>query len=253
MSPLRVWIDPEQTAQLAKPEVTLPPDESAHLVRSLRARLGDAVTLLNGEGLVLDGTLTQIDPSHAVVTIKQRQQTLPPAVKIILVQAMTKAGTMDDLIRTACETGASTILPLETAHGEVKLDAARAQSKLKRWQQQTIEACKQSGNPWRTQVHAPQTFKHWIRQLPPKTEKELRLTGSLEKDAVAVAKIDFQKIEQVTWLIGPEGDFSAEELDAARQAQFLPVSLGPTVLRAENAALACIVATHVLTERVLHR
>jgi 16S rRNA (uracil1498-N3)-methyltransferase len=249
MSPLRVWI--ESTPSESLNEIALPVEETTHLVRSLRARRGDAVTLLNGEGLILEGTLIQTEGKHALVAITQRHQAPPPKVKITLVQAMTKAGTMDDLIRTACETGASVIIPLETAHGEVKLSADRAQSKLQRWHQQTIEACKQSGNPWRTQVLAPQSFKTWLNQLPPSSAHECRLTGSLEPDAVAVGKINFQGVKSVTWLIGPEGDFSAEELALARQASFQPVSLGPTVLRAENAALACLVATHVLTQRTL--
>jgi 16S rRNA (uracil1498-N3)-methyltransferase len=92
-------------------------------------------------------------------------------------------------------------------------------------------------------------FREWIERLPPAVEGELRLTGSLEFDAEPVAHLDLTKASKVTWLIGPEGDLTSEEYAAARTAGFRAVVLGPTVLRAENAALACVAITQVLAKR----
>jgi 16S rRNA (uracil1498-N3)-methyltransferase len=92
-------------------------------------------------------------------------------------------------------------------------------------------------------------FREWIERLPAAVEGELRLTGSLEFDAEAVAHLDFTKASKVTWLLGPEGDLTSEEYAAARAAGFMPVVLGPTVLRAENAALACVAITQALAKR----
>jgi 16S rRNA (uracil1498-N3)-methyltransferase len=141
------------------------------------------------------------------------------------------------------------VVPLETARCEVELDADRALTRAARWQQQAVEACKQSGHPWLAQVAAPTRFEAWLKDLPPLTDGELRLTGSLEFDAQPVAELDFGSAQKVTWLIGPEGDLSASEYAAARAAGFRPVVLGPTVLRAENAALACVVITQALARR----
>jgi len=250
MSPLRVWIDHEQ-APACKPgaHVTLSAEESAHMVRSLRARRGDAVVLLDGEGLVVEGRLASADGAAAVVEVVRARTAEPLSPAITVAQGMPKGGTMDDLVRACCEAGAAGVIPLETARCEVKLDADRARARRERWQQQAVEACKQSGHPWRAEIAAPVRFREWVERLPAPVAGELRLTGSLEFDAEPVAHLDFTKASKVTWLIGPEGDLTSEEYAAARAAGFRAVVLGPTVLRAENAALACVAITQALARR----
>lgn len=250
MSPLRAWIDHEQ-APACKPGayVKLSADESAHVVRSLRARRGDPVVLLDGEGLVVEGRLASADGDGAMVEVVRARVAAPPAPAIVVAQGMPKGGTMDDLVRACCEAGAAGVVPLETARCELKLDGDRARARRERWQQQAVEACKQSGHPWRADIAAPVRFREWLDRLPAPAAGELRLTGSLELDAEPVAHLDLTKAAKVTWLIGPEGDLTAEEYAAARGAGFRPVVLGPTVLRAENAALACVAITQALARR----
>ena len=115
-----------------------------------------------------------------------------------------------------------------------------------RWHQQAIEACKQSGNPWLAHIETPLRFAEWIEKLPTRTEGEIRLLGSLDFDAVAIRDLSLKSSAKIVWLIGPEGDLTSAEQEAARVAGFIPVSLGPTVLRAENAALACVAITQAL-------
>lgn len=250
MSPLRVWISHEQ-APACKPGafMKLSTEESAHVVRSLRARRGDAVVLLDGEGLVVEGRLASADGDGAVVEVVRARTADPPRPAIVVAQGMPKGGTMDDLVRSCCEAGAAGIVPLETARCEVKLDPDRARARRERWHLQAVEACKQSGHPWLAIVAPPVRFAEWLERLPTPAEGELRLTGSLEFDAEAVAHLDFTKASKVTWLIGPEGDLTSEEYAAARAAGFRAVVLGPTVLRAENAALACVAITQALARR----
>ena len=247
MSPLRVWID--QTPAEGARQVLLSKEESTHLVRSLRARRGDALVLLDGHGLLAEAKLLTADPAGAAVEIVRVRQAAPIHPAITIAQGMPKGGTMDDLVRSCCEAGAAGIIPLETARCELKLDADRARTRRERWQQQAVEACKQSGHPWRAEIAAPMRFREWIERLPAPVDGELRLTGSLEFDAEPVAHLDFTKASKVTWLIGPEGDLTSEEYAAARAAGFRPVVLGPTVLRAENAALACVAITQALAKR----
>lgn len=250
MSPLRAWIAPSQTLRITVGDrLRLSAEESTHLVRSLRARRGDPLVLLNGEGLVVEGRLESADSDGATVEVVRARLADLPRPRISLAQGMPKGGTMDDLVRTVCEAGGSEIIPLETARCEVKLDAERAQTRTARWRLQACEACKQSGHPWLAQVAPPIRFAEWLTTLAPLAAGELRLTGSLEFDAEPVGGIDFSTVTQVTWLIGPEGDLTALEYTAARQAGFRPVVLGPTVLRAENAALACVAITQALAQR----
>ena len=250
MSPLRAWVDPTQarTATTGS-RLRLSGEESAHLVRSLRARRGDALVLLDGEGHLLEGKLESADGDGSIVEVTRTRTVEPVLPAITVAQGMPKGGTMDDLVRTVCEAGASEVVPLETARCEVKLDADRARSRTTRWQQQAVEACKQSGHPWLAHIGLPMRFDAWLATLPPCAPGELRLTGSLEFDAQPVGELDFASATKVLWLIGPEGDLTPSEYTAARAAGFRPVVLGPTVLRAENAALACVVITQALAHR----
>lgn len=247
MSPQRAWLEPEQSKQCTTgAQIKLSPDESAHVVRSLRARRGDVLILIDGEGLLAEGKLLSADGSGAIIEVVRTRTSPRPAPEIYVAQSMPKGGTMDDLVRNVCEAGATGVIPLETARCELKLDEDRARTKLQRWHQQAIEACKQSGNPWLSLVSPPRHFSVWIENLPPRAPGELRLLGSLELGASVVRDIDFKSAKKITWLIGPEGDLTPAEQEAARVCGFIPVSLGPTVLRSENAALACVAITNAL-------
>ena len=81
---------------------------------------------------------------------------------------------------------------------EMILSVKEKGARRERWQQQAVEACKQSGHPWRAEIAAPMRFREWIERLPPAVVGELRLTGSLEFDAEAVAHLDFTKASKVT-------------------------------------------------------
>lgn len=250
MSPLRAWIDPAQARTAAAgSRLSLSGEESAHLVRSLRARRSDPLVLLDGEGHLLEGKLESADGEGSVVEVTRTRMVERVRPSITVAQGMPKGGTMDDLVRGVCEAGASEVVPLATARCEVKLDADRARTRTMRWQQQAVEACKQSGHPWLAHIGPPMRFDAWLATLPSCAPGELRLTGSLEYDAQPVGELDFASATKVLWLIGPEGDLTAAEYLAARAAGFRPVVLGPTVLRAENAALACVVITQALAHR----
>ena len=244
---LRAWI--EQPLRAGATSVTLSEEESGHLVRSLRARRGDTVVLLDGDGLVAEGRLASADGEAARVELLKVSRAPAPAPVIVLAQSMPKGGTMDDLVRSAAEAGVSEIQPLATARCEVRLDAERGAAKSARWRDRAIEACKQCGNPWLARIGTPTRFLDWIDSLPALVAGEVRLTASLEIDAIPVAQIGLSEATRVTWLVGPEGDFTPEELAAARHAGFRPVSLGHLTLRSETAALACVIATQVLARR----
>jgi 16S rRNA (uracil1498-N3)-methyltransferase len=247
MSPQRAWLESAQAKQCSTgAQIKLSPEESAHVVRSQRARRGDVLILINGEGLLAEGKLISADGDGAMVEVVRTRTSPRLTPEIHIAQGMPKGGTMDDLVRNVCEAGVSVVIPLETARCELKLDEERKRTKMLRWHQQAIEACKQSGNPWLAHIETPLRFAEWIEKLPTRTEGEIRLLGSLDFDAVAIRDLSLKSSSKILWLIGPEGDLTSAEQEAARVAGFIPVSLGPTVLRAENAALACVAITQAL-------
>ena len=182
MSPLRAWID-EAPAEGVR-QVLLSAEESSHLVRSLRARRGDGIVLLDGRGLQAEGRLLTADPAGAAVEVLRLRRAEPLAPRITLAQGMPKGGTMDDLVRMACEAGAAEVVPLETSRCEVRLDGERARAKLQRWNHQAVEACKQCGNPWRTEIAEPKRFRDWLDALPPPEPDEL-MASVMRSDALA--------------------------------------------------------------------
>jgi 16S rRNA (uracil1498-N3)-methyltransferase len=230
--------------------VKLSADESAHVVRSLRARRGDAVVLLDGEGLVVEGKLASADGDGAMVEVVRARVADPLSPAIFVAQGMPKGGTMDDLVRSCSRRWRRRASFLaESARCELKLDADRAAPAANAG---SSRRPKRANSP--VILGAPRSPRrsasaNGSERLPAPVEGELRLTAILEFDAEPVAHLDFTKASKVIWLIGPEGDLTSEEYAAARAAGFRPVVLGPTVLRAENAALACVAITQALAKR----
>ncbi|MDB6079711.1 MAG: hypothetical protein JWO82_3458, partial [Akkermansiaceae bacterium] len=130
--------------------------------------------------------------------------------------------------------------PLLTRHAVVQLDDEDAGKKTAKWQRVAIEACKQCGQDLVPEVGVVSEFSAWLGAA----QGGLKLIASLADGAGPLREV-LRAAEipaSVTLLIGPEGDFSAEETRHALEAGFLPVSFGEIVLRAETAAFFAIAA-----------
>ena len=220
-------------------ELVLAADESSHLVRVRRARVGEAVAVLDGNGGVADGTLTG-DSAHAArVRIEKITRHPAPAARVLAV-GLPKGDVFVEIIRQATELGATALQPLYTAHTEVHLDPARAARKLDRWRATALESCKQSGKPWLPEIHVPIELAKWLKTLPAKNDKTLHLVAALTPNSIPISQLQTvnRKLETLV-VIGPEGDFSPAEYQLFEQAGFTPIRLPGHVLRVET---ACVVA-----------
>jgi 16S rRNA (uracil1498-N3)-methyltransferase len=234
-------------------EITLTPDESAHLVRVRRARVGETIAILDGRGVIATGPLAAADPHAARVRVENISRQPPPPVRELAV-GLPKGGLLEDIIRSATELGVTAIQPLLTARSETRLaDPARAARKLARWQAAALEAAKQSGNPWPPALRAPQTLATWLSEI--KKSPAAKLVASLEPDARALSQLKTQnpkletrealletpnpKLETLV-AVGPEGDFAPDEYSALRTAGFLPLRLPGHILRVETACAAAL-------------
>lgn len=228
--------------------LTLNGDESRHLLKSLRAREGEAVEVYDGKGRVWHGFAAAADKFGLRVAIGRTEERPRPAVTLTLAQCLPKGGTFDDLLRTAVELGADKIVPLTSERCEVKLTGDRAESKAERWNTLLVEGMKQSGNPWLPELAPVQPLSKWLpKSLGPGS---LGLTASLEEDSMPIAGLALpEQPREIVLLVGPEGDLSSAEYAAARTVGFRPVRLGAHVLRAETAALYALVAADQLRRR----
>jgi 16S rRNA (uracil1498-N3)-methyltransferase len=221
----------------------LPPEAAHHAHRVLRLRAGDAVQIFDGKGNACDATINSINGKHVDLGIIRvcPAQALS-SLHIVLAQAMTSSEKMDWIVQKATELGAAEVQPVQTQRSVAKLSQERAEKRTDHWRGVVVAACEQSGRNDLMQVNAPVDLSHWLANTR-------NIAGSkfifLPDGAVALHAQE-KPAGPVTLLIGPEGGFSADEALMARQAGFLPVLLGPRVLRTETAALAGVCALQTL-------
>lgn len=232
MSRHRFYLAPHEWASS---QPTLGPEDSHHCADVLRLKVGESLTLFDGEGAVADAVLCEVHRRHCRVRIGEKTISPPLRCAITLAQAVPKGKNMDLILQKAVELGVSTIVPLLTRRTVVRLDEEDASRKQERWQQIALEACKQCGRnqvPSVTKALSLEDFLKEARTGP-------LLLSSLQPGAVSIkeALANAASRSSVTVLVGPEGDFTPEESAAALDAGAIPVTLGPMILRAETAAL----------------
>jgi 16S rRNA (uracil1498-N3)-methyltransferase len=231
----RCFVEP---AEWAKPLVAPSAEDAHHWLDVLRVEPGMEAVVSDGLGGEAVGEVAQAAGGTVTVRIKERRQQDPSVVPVTLVQAVPKAQKMDWIIQKATEVGVQAIIPVMTDHGVVRLDEGRAGSRGSRWQKIATEAAKQCRTAWVPKVRPVVNFTTLMKARLP---VETMLIGSLEPDAVpfkkCLAEWVTRRPRSVALLIGPEGDFSPAEIEAARWAGAIPVSYGTRVLRVETAAL----------------
>lgn len=239
-------------APLVSGELLGLPAGAARHIQVLRLQPGDRVTLFNGGPGALgrsDGefsaTVTRMGRREVQVLVGAQHAEQPGAAVLVhLAVGMPANERMDWLMEKATELGVSSIQPLMTERSVLRLAGERAEKKVAHWQSIAISACEQCGGKQVPLVHAVRGFPAWLKErceMPPaQTGGSLLLSlrgGSL---ALGEALAPLTAARGITFLSGPEGGLSSAEEDAALACGFIPVSLGPRVLRAETAALAAL-------------
>lgn len=212
---------------------------TAHVVRVLRLREGDAIVVFNGKGGEYHGILKRLDKRSATVQLQTFVDTNTESpLGIILAQGVSRGERMDYTVQKAVELGVQRIIPVETGRTVVNLNQERKDKRRQHWQSVVHSACEQSGRNFVPEVTD-------VVKLPPLLQ-ELRLLESADKFVLnhrTDRGVDTLRIESqrpVYVLIGPEGGLSETEIGQAEQAGFVSVRLGPRVLRTETAALAFV-------------
>lgn len=233
---MRCWVD-EGVLKLDRVELT--PEESRHLLRVRRAQPGDAVELVDGCGTTAMGSLEDSSSRTAVIRITERRHHDPPAVRCTLYQALPKRGKLEWIVQKAVELGTAEVVPIHTRHCVSRWRPEQAAEKVARLQRVALEAAKQSGSPWLTRVRGPLDLDATLGEL---TAFDLVLWGDLGEGAQPLVEALDQAgpVSSIACLVGPEGDFSPDEVERLRAASLQAISLGPRVLRTETAALCLL-------------
>jgi 16S rRNA (uracil1498-N3)-methyltransferase len=221
----------------------LPPEAAHHASRVLRLRVGDAVQIFDGLGNALDATINAINGKHVLLGNLQTCMGQPESgLRIVLAQAMSTSEKMDWVVQKATELGAAEIVPVQTQRSVAKLAGSRAEKRAGHWRNVAVAACEQCGRNTLPQLHAPQELDIWLSEMRHVSGGKFILLPGGASNLQAQPK----PLDRVTLLIGPEGGFTADEASVAQQAGFIPVLLGPRVLRTETAAIAGIAALQTL-------
>lgn len=221
------------------------PAAAARHVQVLRLQPAQTITLFNGQGGEWDATITRMGRSDVEVVLGAHLATeREPARAVHLALGMPANERMDWLVEKAAELGVASLQPLHTAHSVLRLAGDRAMKKQAHWQSVAVAACEQCGGNRVPMVHPVSDVATWLKALAPATAGQpgLRCLLSLAEGTqpLASALAQAPAWAPVWFLSGPEGGLSATEDAQARAAGFLPVTLGPRVLRAETAALAAL-------------
>ena len=227
-----------QPDQLLADACALGRDEARHLQTVLRVRPGERVTLFDGRGRTRLAVVSAVEKHGLSLTADAHAQEHPcHPCTITLFACVSKGSRMDWTVEKAVELGVGRIVPVISDHTIVRLDADDGIAKAARWSRVAEEAARQCGAAWLPVIIPPAPFKAC---LPLVTRTAPVFVAALTPAAKPLreALSAFAAPPPLAgWFVGPEGDFTPDELDALLAAGAAPVSLGQQVLRAETACL----------------
>jgi len=216
--------------------VTLSKHESAHCAKVLRLLKGDVVMLLNGKGGTAEATIEEINPKGCKLHVLERAQyKVSAGEQLHIAIAPTKNNSrMEWFLEKATEIGISAVTPIICRRSE------RKKINMERLSKVLISALKQSERFFLPELHKMKTFQKFVVDTASENQTA-RFIASYNTNNSDL-KNAYSKGDAIV-LIGPEGDFSEEELELAKSNGYQPVNLGNFRLRTETAG---IVACHTI-------
>jgi 16S rRNA (uracil1498-N3)-methyltransferase len=217
---------------ILQPTHILTEETSRHCIQVLRMKEGEKLQLTDGKGNLFTTTIISANKKNCEVKINEtkneKRKTKNVAIAISLLKSPSR---LEWFMEKVTEIGVSEIIPLICEHTE------KESFRYERMNNIILSAMLQSKQTWLPQLHQPKKFPEFIQQqyngvklVAHCAEEEKKLIG------------DFSgQDKNILILIGPEGDFSKPEIDAAIEKKFIPVSLGNTRLRSETAGIVAAV------------
>lgn len=233
---MQLFYVPEMTTGL----VELPETEARHAVQVLRKRVGDQLDLVDGQGRFFRGDIVAAGKKNCSLDVKLVRE-VPRRADYRLRIAISPTKTNDRFewfLEKATEIGVDEIIPLACHRTE------RPRIRLDRYEKVVVSAMKQSLQAWLPRLHPLTSFTDFVDTLE---AEEQGFIGWCDEQVNSPLAEICQAGRDVCILIGPEGDFTAEEVELARQHGFVPVTLGPNRLRTETAGVAAAQVIQVLS------
>jgi len=228
--------------------VSIDPEEARHIEKVLRLTTGDIVVCFDGSGreyrVRLEGREDGILIGQIIHTGLRESE---PTLKLYLAQGIAKGEKMDTIIQKSVEIGVSAIYPVSSERSVVRLTEDKAEKKVQRWQSIAREACKQCRRNLIPPVTPVMDFATLLQEIGEKPAIML-YENEDQTSLKSLLKNQLREIsgQELFLLIGPEGGFSLQEVEAAGRQGIYTASLGSRILRTETAGL--VAASIVLYE-----
>jgi len=204
--------------------ISLPEAEAHHALHVVRVQVGDTVVLFDGQGREVDGIIERATKREVFVTPTDERHTPRPEPRVILAQAwLHREKSIEELIRKGTELGVSRFAFFRAEHSE------RKPRLNKKWRRTSIEVCKQCGRNWLPAFTLLDDLEEVLQSVPGRF-----LVAT--KDAPPTALRDSVGEGDVVIIVGPEGDFTDDELRLLAEHRATPISLGDATYRSEAAA-----------------
>jgi 16S rRNA (uracil1498-N3)-methyltransferase len=239
----RFFVPPEC---IVEDNVTLPAEVASQLSRVLRARLGDEIVVLDNTGMEYLIKLDAVYKDSASGTVIGKSQSYgEPYVAITIYQGILKADRFEYVLQKGSELGITSFVPMN-CHRTISQNSP-SPSRYTRWRKIITEAAEQSGRGRLPVLHEVIDFDSacekttGVSLIPWEEERAISLKSSLTDWASAA-----EAPSSINIIIGPEGGFTADEVELAKKNGITPITLGHRILRAETAGL--VTATAVLYE-----
>ena len=215
--------------------------EARHISKVLRMGPGERLILMDNKGTRFLALIESVSSREVRVTLeKPIPKPIPSPVKIVLCQALLKSRAMDYVIQKTSELGVDSIIPFASKRTVVRFEKERLANRMRHWHEIAQASAKQSDRDRPAVIDPVLTFSELITKWQ-KTDslKIILWEDEPSRDLKAQLRAS-SPTKQFVVMVGPEGGFGREEVEAARNAGFIPVSMGNRVLRAETAAMTLV-------------
>jgi 16S rRNA (uracil1498-N3)-methyltransferase len=215
-------------------------DLAHHLRDVLRGRPGEIVSLVDEKQVQYRAALDQITKKQVVAKILRKKESPGrPARSVTLAQAILKGKKMDWVIQKSAELGVTTLIPVVTERTIARPRSERESHQTERWQAIAQEAAQQCGRLDIPSVQSTVTLDSLLKN-PPESSLKLALWEAEQRLSLKSTLRNLKERTSISVLIGPEGGFPLREIEKAREAGWVTVSLGPRIVRAETAGMAVL-------------
>jgi len=214
-------------------------EEAHHIIDVMRLKPNDRVVTFDATGKEYIGVIKEVAKKSLVIDITEEKEVAAKSgAKITLIQAVPKKNKMDYIVEKATELGVSGIMPVFTERTIPKWDKRKMAFQAERWRKIAREASKQCG---RADIPKVEEMTYFTAITGNFSGCDQALVAALSDKAVPMkAALKGPRPHNVAVAIGPEGDFTDEEIEAAVSAGFKVINLGPRVLKSDTAGLAAL-------------